>query len=286
MRRVYDASGEPPAAVLAYDPAKPASENAVSDADAFRIQTLAQLRERIGEPNPMTRQKVFDRLDDQMVSFLARSPICLLATRDADGGLEVSPKGDGPGFARVEDAGTLVLPDRKGNKLIFGLQNLLTHPGVGLIFLVPGTDETLRINGRAELRADPDLLALLGARPAGAGRDPRPRRALLLPLRARVPARGAVEPEDLARAPARLVRKAARASARRRRGAGREDRRGDRAGPQRPLICSPFEHTLPRERARAQATRRCALGDSGTSFATQRRGNGPDRSDHQAVQDR
>jgi hypothetical protein len=164
MRRVYDASGEPPAAVLAYDLAKPAAENAVSDADAFRIQTLAQLRERIGEPNPMTRQKVFDRLDEQMVAFLARSPICLLATRDADGGLEVSPKGDGPGFARVEDPGTLVLPDRKGNKLIFGLQNLLTHPGVGLIFLVPGTDETLRINGRAELRADPDLLARLSAR--------------------------------------------------------------------------------------------------------------------------
>jgi len=136
----------------------------VSDADAFRIQTLAELRQRIGEPSPVTRQKVFDKLDDQMVAFLARSPICLLATSDPEGNLEVSPKGDGPGFAWVEDAGTLVLPDRKGNKLIFGLSNLLTHPSVGLIFLVPGTDETLRVNGRAELSADPDLLARLSAR--------------------------------------------------------------------------------------------------------------------------
>ena len=136
----------------------------MSDADAFRIQTLAELRQRIGEPSPVTRQKVFDKLDDQMVAFLARSPICLLATSDPEGNLEVSPKGDGPGFAWVEDAGTLVLPDRKGNKLIFGLSNLLTHPSVGLIFLVPGTDETLRVNGRAELSADPDLLARLSAR--------------------------------------------------------------------------------------------------------------------------
>ena len=134
------------------------------DADAFRIRSLEALRERIGEPNPVTRQKVFDRLDDQMIAFLARSPICLLATSDADGNLEVSPKGDGPGFARVEDPATLVLPDRKGNKLIFGLSNLLTHPSVGLIFLVPGTDETLRVNGRAELRADPELLERLSAR--------------------------------------------------------------------------------------------------------------------------
>jgi len=136
----------------------------MSQPDPFRITTVAALRERIGEPNPATRQKVFERLDEQMVAFLARAPICLLATSDPEGNLEVSPKGDGPGFALVEDDGTLLLPDRKGNKLIFGLQNLLANPRVGLIFLVPGTDETLRVNGRAELRADPDLLARLGAR--------------------------------------------------------------------------------------------------------------------------
>ena len=132
--------------------------------DAHRITSLAELRRVIGEPNPVTRQKVFDALDDQMRAFVARAPFCLLASADADGRLEVSPKGDGPGFALVEDERTLLLPDRKGNKLLFGLQNVLANPRVALIFLVPGTNETLRISGRAELYADPELLARLSAR--------------------------------------------------------------------------------------------------------------------------
>jgi len=132
--------------------------------DPLRIETLAALRERIGEPNPATRQKLFDRLDEQMRAYLARSVFCLLATSDSAGNLEVSPKGDSAGFTLVEDERTLVVPDRKGNKLLFGLQNLLTDPRIGLIFLVPGTDETLRVNGRAELRVDPELLVRLSAR--------------------------------------------------------------------------------------------------------------------------
>jgi PPOX class probable FMN-dependent enzyme len=99
-----------------------------------------------------------------MAAFLARSPFCLLATSDAQGNLEVSPKGDGPGFALLEDSRHLVVPDRKGNKLIFGLSNILANPNVALIFLVPGTDETLRVRGRAELSADPALLERLSAR--------------------------------------------------------------------------------------------------------------------------
>ena len=125
--------------------------------DPHRIDTPSALRARIGEPNPATRQKVFDRLDAQMTAFLARSPLCLLSTRDADGTLEVSPKGDRPGFTLAENEKTLLIPDRKGNKLLFGLQNILANPQVGLIFLLPGTDETLRVSGRAELRTDPDL---------------------------------------------------------------------------------------------------------------------------------
>ena len=134
------------------------------ETDPFRIASEAALRERIGEPNPATRQKIFDHLDEQMRAFLARSPFCLLATTDREGMPEVSPKGDSPGFALVEDEHSLVLPDRKGNKLLFGLQNLLANPRVGLIFLVPGTDETLRVSGHAELRTDPELLARLSAR--------------------------------------------------------------------------------------------------------------------------
>jgi PPOX class probable FMN-dependent enzyme len=132
--------------------------------DPHRILSLGALRERMGEPNPATPKKVFDQLDEQMRGFVERSPFCLLATTDADGNPEVSPKGDGPGFVLIEDERTLVLPDRKGNKLLFGLQNLLANPRVGLIFLVPGTDETLRVGGRAELRTDPELLDRLAAR--------------------------------------------------------------------------------------------------------------------------
>lgn len=132
--------------------------------DAHRITTLAELRERIGEPNPVTPHKVFDALDEQMSAYVARAPFCLLATSDADGNLEISPKGDGPGFVLAEDSRTLVLPDRKGNKLLFGMQNILANPHVALIFLIPGTGETLRVSGRAELSVDPALLARLSAR--------------------------------------------------------------------------------------------------------------------------
>jgi hypothetical protein len=88
----------------------------------------------------------------------------LLATTDAAGKPDVSPKGDGPGFVAVQDDGTLVIPDRKGNKLLFGLQNILANPRVALLFLVPGTEETLRVHGTAELTADPKLLERLTAR--------------------------------------------------------------------------------------------------------------------------
>jgi uncharacterized protein len=129
-----------------------------------RITTLDELRSVISDPSPVTRQKVFPALDEQMQSFIARAPFCLLATADAQGRLEVSPKGDEPGFVKVADPSTLLVPDRKGNKLLFGLQNILANPKVGLIFLVPGTDETLRVNGRAELYRDPALLERLSAR--------------------------------------------------------------------------------------------------------------------------
>jgi len=133
--------------------------------DPHRIESLAELRRIIDdEPSPVARQKVFTALDDQMQAFVARAPFCLLATADAGGQLEVSPKGDGPGFVRVQDARTLLLPDRKGNKLLFGLQNILANPQVALIFLLPGTDETLRVSGRAELSVDPALLERLSAR--------------------------------------------------------------------------------------------------------------------------
>ena len=132
--------------------------------DPHRLATAEQVRAIIGEELPAVRAKLFQSLDETAREFIARSPFLLLATADADGRPEVSPKGDGPGFVAVEGDHTLLIPDRKGNKLIFGLQNILANPKVSVIFLVPGTGETLRVNGRAVLTADPAVLGRLAAR--------------------------------------------------------------------------------------------------------------------------
>lgn len=132
--------------------------------DPFRIETVQQLREVIGEPSPVVAAKVTVTLDEFSRAYIERSPFLLMATADAAGNQDVSPKGDVPGFVLVEDDQTLIIPDRKGNQLVFGLTNLLENAHVGLIFLIPGTGETLRINGTAELTSDPALLDRLTAR--------------------------------------------------------------------------------------------------------------------------
>jgi PPOX class probable FMN-dependent enzyme len=132
--------------------------------DPYRIESLERLRGLIGEPSPGTDAKVLQSLDDYAIDFLARCPFLVLSSSDAEGRLDASPKGDGPGFVLVEDEETVVIPDRPGNKLAYGHLNLLENPRVGLLCIVPGTPETLRINGRAELTCDPELLGRLAAR--------------------------------------------------------------------------------------------------------------------------
>lgn len=132
--------------------------------DPHRIDDLSTLRALYGEPSAIARIKVWPSLEPSAQAFIAASPFALLATADAEGRLDVSPKGDQPGFVAVEDARTLLVPDRRGNKLVFGLQNILANPHVGLIFLVPGTNETLRVNGRATLTRDPAICERLSAR--------------------------------------------------------------------------------------------------------------------------
>lgn len=132
--------------------------------DPHSIQTEAQLRDLLGEPTAAVQQKIFDHVDEYAAAFIAKAPLAFLATCDGDGQLDVSPKGDAPGFVVVEDDKTLLLPDRPGNKLIFGFRNILQNPRVALIFVVPGVTETLRVAGSAELTRDPDLLTRLGAR--------------------------------------------------------------------------------------------------------------------------
>ena len=116
------------------------------------------LREIVGTPSARAVQKERSALDQHCRAFIARSPFLLIATAGADGRCDISPKGDAPGFVFVLDDRRLVIPDRPGNKRLDGMRNLLANPHVGLIFLVPGREETLRVNGRAWITRDPELL--------------------------------------------------------------------------------------------------------------------------------
>lgn len=132
--------------------------------DAYRIQSEAQLRERLGNPSDVVAAKVVDHIDDFAREYIQASPFLVLSTANAEGEQDASPKGDAPGFVWIESERTIVIPDRKGNKLLYGLVNILENPQVGVLFMVPGTEETLRINGRAELTEDPTVLSRLAAR--------------------------------------------------------------------------------------------------------------------------
>jgi PPOX class probable FMN-dependent enzyme len=132
--------------------------------DPHAIRTPEDLREIVGAGLPGLELKNQRLIDEFAVDFLARTPFLVLATADAKGNLDASPKGDAPGFVVVEDERTLLIPDRPGNKLVYGHLNILENPRVGVIFMIPGTPETLRVNGTAELTADPEVLARLAAR--------------------------------------------------------------------------------------------------------------------------
>jgi PPOX class probable FMN-dependent enzyme len=129
-----------------------------------RITTLEELRDVVAAPDPGIELKIGDHVDAHAAAFIAESPFVVMATSDADGRLDASPKGDEPGFVVVEDEHTLLLPDRPGNHLAMGLQNIVSNPRIGVLFVIPGTTETLRVNGRATLHRDPALLERLAAR--------------------------------------------------------------------------------------------------------------------------
>ena len=140
---------------------------AVSDTLA-EISSEAELRELLGVPVPRVIAKERARLHERDIEWLAASPFCLVATSSADGTCDVSPKGDPPGFALVLDETTIAIPERPGNKRADGYRNLLANPHVGLIFVIPGRKETLRINGRARLIRDApffDGMIVKGHRP-------------------------------------------------------------------------------------------------------------------------
>jgi uncharacterized protein len=133
-----------------------------------QVTTRAQLTDLLGVPAERVLRKDRDRLHDLDRAWLAASPFCLVATSAADGSCDVSPKGDPPGFAHVLDDRTIAIPERPGNRRADGYRNVLSNPHVGLIFLVPGRPDTLRVNGRARLVSDApffDDLVVRGHRP-------------------------------------------------------------------------------------------------------------------------
>ncbi len=136
--------------------------------DVARITTEAELRELLGEPLPRAANKARPRLHELDRQWLAASRFCLVATSAADGTCDVSPKGDPAGFTVVLDDTTIAIPERRGNRRADGFRNILTNPHVGLIYLLPGRGDTLRINGRARLVRDApyfDRMVVKGVRP-------------------------------------------------------------------------------------------------------------------------
>ncbi|HVI17599.1 MAG TPA: pyridoxamine 5'-phosphate oxidase family protein [Gaiellales bacterium] len=122
------------------------------------------LRAFYGEPSLLARNKVLPRLDHHCRDFIARSPFLVLGTADAQGNQDVSPRGDPPGFVKVMADGRLAIPDRPGNRRVDSLTNIALSPKVALLFMVPGFDETVRVNGRAEITRDPALLEALSVK--------------------------------------------------------------------------------------------------------------------------
>ena len=123
------------------------------------INSETELRELIGSPQELVVSKISNRLNDLTRQFVERSPFMCLATSAPDGSCDVSPRGDPAGFVRILDERTLLIPDRPGNRIADSLRNILANPHVGLLFLIPGIGDTFRVNGRATLVTDADLLA-------------------------------------------------------------------------------------------------------------------------------
>lgn len=127
----------------------------------FLIDTEDDLRRTYPATHDIAVRKCLDHIDDHSRDFIERSPFLCIGTQSATGTADVSPRGDPRGFVKILDSRTLLIPDRPGNNRLDTLSNIVTNPRVGLLFLVPGFDETMRVNGHARLTRDPGLLALM-----------------------------------------------------------------------------------------------------------------------------
>ncbi len=123
----------------------------------MKIESLEQIRSILGSPKAVAEHKIYDQLNPRMVKFIQHSPLLFVSTVDEAGFPTISPKGDHPGFVAIENTHSLLIPERKGNKLAFSFSNILNGSKVGLMFVVPGTNEVLRVQGSAELLHDDDI---------------------------------------------------------------------------------------------------------------------------------
>ena len=128
---------------------------------AFLVRTEQELRSQFAATHDIAIKKCLDHIDEHARAFVERSPFLCIGTQSADGAADVSPRGDPRGFVKILDHKTLLIPDRPGNNRLDTLSNILTNRKVGLLFLVPGFDDTMRINGWAELTREPDLLSMM-----------------------------------------------------------------------------------------------------------------------------
>ncbi|MGH6682393.1 MAG: pyridoxamine 5'-phosphate oxidase family protein [Pseudolabrys sp.] len=126
-------------------------------ANDYLVTTMEQLDALYGEKNPNSIAKEIDHLSDGYRKLIEAAPFVAIATGSPDG-FDCSPKGDAPGFVRVLDDKTLAIPDRPGNNRLDGFRNIMRDPRIGLLFLIPGIGETLRVNGRAAISIDPELM--------------------------------------------------------------------------------------------------------------------------------
>lgn len=124
------------------------------------VTGIEELRSIIGDPQPISVKKQISSLDQHCRAFISLSPFLLIGTSNGAGGCDVSPKGDAPGFVQVLDSHTLVIPERPGNRRGDTLVNILENPNVGLLFIIPGIEDTLRVNGKAAIVKDDELLDL------------------------------------------------------------------------------------------------------------------------------
>jgi len=136
---------------------KAAPMDSIDVRDQFAITTVDQLEALYGAPLEAAVLKQTDHVVEPGRAFIAASPFLLLATA-SDKGIDCSPKGDAPGFVQILDDRTLLIPDRPGNNRVDGMRNIIANPKVGVLFLIPGSDVTYRVNGRASISVDPDLL--------------------------------------------------------------------------------------------------------------------------------